>query len=36
MSTDELAQACGIGRRTLYRIESGEPGFALGTLMNVT
>jgi transcriptional regulator with XRE-family HTH domain len=36
MSTDELAHACGIGRRTLYRIESGEPGIALGTLMNVT
>jgi transcriptional regulator with XRE-family HTH domain len=35
MSQDELAQASGIGRRTLYRIESGEPGIALGTLLAV-
>ena len=35
MSTEDLAQACGIGRRTLYRIESGEPGIALGTFMSV-
>jgi len=35
LSTEELAQACGIGRRTLYRIESGEPGIALGTFMGV-
>ena len=35
MSTEDLAQACGIGRRTLYRIENGEPGIALGTLMSV-
>lgn len=35
MSTADLAQACGIGRRTLYRIESGEPGIALGTFMSV-
>ena len=35
MSTDDLAQACGIGRRTLYRIEHGEPGIALGTFMSV-
>lgn len=35
MSTEDLAQACGIGRRTLYRIESGEPGIALGTFLSV-
>ena len=35
MSTEELAQACDIGRRTLYRVESGEPGIALGTFMSV-
>lgn len=35
MSTEELAQACGIGRRTLYRVESGESGIALGTFMTV-
>lgn len=35
MSTDDLAQACGIGRRTLYRIENGEPGIALGTFLSV-
>lgn len=35
MSTEELAQACGIGRRTLYRIEGGESGIALGTFLSV-
>jgi transcriptional regulator with XRE-family HTH domain len=35
MSTEDLAQACGIGRRTLYRIESGESGIALGTFLTV-
>jgi transcriptional regulator with XRE-family HTH domain len=35
MSTEDLAQACGIGRRTLYRIESGESGIALGTFLAV-
>ncbi len=35
ISTDELAHACGIGRRTLYRIETGEPGVALGSLLSV-
>ncbi|MBV5347397.1 helix-turn-helix domain-containing protein [bacterium] len=35
LSTEDLAQACGIGRRTLYRIENGEPGIALGTLLSV-
>ena len=35
MSSEDLAQACGIGRRTLYRIESGEPGIALGTFLAV-
>ncbi len=35
MSQDELAAASSIGRRTLYRIEAGEPGIALGTLLSV-
>lgn len=35
LSTEELAQACGIGRRTLYRIENGEPGVAVGTLLAI-
>lgn len=35
LSTEDLAQACGIGRRTLYRIENGDPGIALGTFLSV-
>jgi transcriptional regulator with XRE-family HTH domain len=35
LSTEDLAQACGIGRRTLYRVESGDPGIALGTFLVV-
>jgi transcriptional regulator with XRE-family HTH domain len=35
MSQDELADACGIGRRTLYRIESGETGIAVGNIFAV-
>ena len=35
MSTEDLAQACSIGRSTLYRIEHGEPGIALGTFLSV-
>jgi len=35
MSAEDLAQACSIGRRTLYRIETGEPGVALGTYLGV-
>lgn len=35
LSTDELARACGMGRRTLYRIETGEPGVAMGTVLAV-
>ena len=35
MSAEDVAQACGIGRRTLYRIEHGEPGIALGTFLAV-
>lgn len=35
MSQDELAQACGINRRTLYRIESGEAGIAVGNIFAV-
>jgi transcriptional regulator with XRE-family HTH domain len=35
MSTEEFAKACGMGRRSLYRIETGEPGVALGAFLNV-
>lgn len=35
LSTDDLAKACGLGRRTLYRIETGEPGVAIGSLLAV-
>lgn len=35
LGTEDLAQACGIGRRTLYRIEKGDPGISLGTFMGV-
>ena len=35
LGTEELAQECGIGRRSLYRIETGEPGVALGTFLSV-
>jgi DNA-binding XRE family transcriptional regulator len=31
MSQDELAQACGITRKTLYALETGTPSVALGT-----
>ena len=35
LGTENLAQACGIGRRTLYRIENGDPGISLGTFLSV-
>lgn len=35
LGMDELAKASGIGRRTLYRIENGEPGVALGSMLTV-
>ncbi len=35
MRAEDLANACGIGRRTLYRIETGEPGIALGMFLGV-
>ena len=35
LSTEEFARACGIARRSLYRIETGEPGVALGTFLSV-
>ena len=35
MTGDALAKASGIGRRTLYRIEQGEPGIALGSYLTV-
>jgi transcriptional regulator with XRE-family HTH domain len=35
IGTQEFAQECGIGRRSLYRIETGEAGVALGTFLVV-
>ena len=35
MGTQEFADECGIGRRSLYRIETGEAGIALGTYLTV-
>ena len=35
IGTQEFAQECGIGRRSLYRIETGEAGVALGTFLSV-
>ena len=35
MGTQELARECGIGRRSLYRIETGDAGVALGTYLTV-
>ncbi len=34
-SQDDLARACGITRRTLYRLEQGDSGIANGTLLTV-
>ena len=33
MSQDELAQACGVSRKTLAALEAGAPGVALSTLL---
>ena len=35
MSQDELADACGISRKTLYALEHGEPGTSLATAFSV-
>lgn len=35
MSQDELAQACSIARRTLFSIEVGAPGIAIGNIFIV-
>lgn len=35
MSQEELAQACGITRKTLYALETGSPGSTIGTLFSV-
>lgn len=32
---EELAQRCGITRKTLYSIEKGEPGSSIGNLFTV-
>jgi transcriptional regulator with XRE-family HTH domain len=32
---DELARACGITRRTLYRLEQGDSGVSMGTMLSV-
>ncbi|WP_159875686.1 helix-turn-helix domain-containing protein [Aquitalea denitrificans] len=34
-STENFARECGIGRRSLYRIEMGDSGVALGTFLAV-
>lgn len=35
MEQEDLAKACGVTRRTIWRIEKGEPGVALGTIFAV-
>jgi DNA-binding XRE family transcriptional regulator len=35
MQKEELAQRCGITRKTLYSIEKGEPGSSMGNLFTV-
>lgn len=35
LSTDDLALACGVSRRTLFRVENGTPGVAIDTFLNV-
>ena len=35
LSQEELAQACGIARRTLFSIETGAPGIAIGLICTV-
>ena len=35
MTQDELAQACGITRKTLYALEKGSPGASIGTTFSV-
>jgi len=35
LSQEELAQACGITRKTLYTLEKGAPGTTIGTAFSV-
>lgn len=35
LEQEDLAQACGVTRRTIWRIEKGEPGVAIGTIFSV-
>jgi DNA-binding XRE family transcriptional regulator len=35
MSQEELAQACGITRKTLYALEKGSPGASVATAFTV-
>ena len=35
LTQEQLAQKCGIARKTLYAIERGSPGIALGTAYSV-
>ena len=35
LSQEELAQACGITRKTLYALEKGVPGTTIGTAFTV-
>ncbi|MGE4242029.1 helix-turn-helix domain-containing protein [Ramlibacter sp.] len=35
LSQDDLAQACGISRRTLFSIEAGAPGMGIANIYTV-
>jgi len=35
LQKEELAQRCGITRKTLYSLEKGEPGSSIGNLLTV-
>jgi DNA-binding XRE family transcriptional regulator len=35
LGQDEAAQACGVTRKTLYALENGAPGVAIGVVLTV-
>ncbi len=35
ISQEELAQTCHIGRKTMYAVEKGTSGMAIGTILSV-
>ncbi len=35
LSAEQVAERAGIGRMTLYKIETGHPGVAIGSYLNV-